>query len=90
MASDEAAPLDAGALAWGVRLAYLAVNAAVPLPFAEAGVVEASPAEKHVLELRAIAFGAVLDQVLDYGCEASPADLTALEQGAMPAWNREG
>lgn len=92
MARDpEPEALDTGILAWQARLAYLAVNAAISLPEPPvAGVVEASPAEEHLMELRAIAFAAVLDRVLDSGCFATQADLAALEQGAMPAWDREG
>lgn len=89
MARD-AEPLDAAVLAWQARLAFLAVNAAISLPFTEAGVAEASPEEDHLMSLRETAFAAVLDRVLDYGCAAAPADLAALEQGAMPPWTREG
>lgn len=92
MARDpEPAELDVGTLAWQARLAFLAVNAALPLPeFQVAGIAEASPAGVHVAALREIAFAAVLDRVLDSGCFAAPADLAALERGEMPAWEREG
>lgn len=90
MARDpEPETLDTGALAWQVRLSFLAVDAAIPLPFVTAGVAEAGPADEHLMELRAIAFAAVLDRVLDSGCLAAPADLAALEQGKLPAWERE-
>lgn len=82
---------DLGDLARSIRQAYLAVNAAIPLPFAEGGVVpaEASPVEEHVMALRETAFAAALDDLLAFGYDADPADLAALERGALPP-AREG
>jgi hypothetical protein len=84
-------PLDLGALARGVRHAYLAVNAAIPLPFPEAGVVaeQASPEQEHLMALRETAFAMVLQELLDLDYHADPADLAVLERGARPA-PREG
>jgi hypothetical protein len=83
--------LDLGDLARSIRQAYLAVSAAIPLPFAEAGIVteQASPEQEHLMTLREIAFAAALGELLDYEYFADPADLAALERGAMPP-AREG
>jgi hypothetical protein len=82
---------DLGVLARGIRQAYLAVSAAIPLPFAEAGVVtaQASPEQEHLMTLREIAFTAAVTDLLDFGYYADPADLAALERGALPP-AREG
>jgi len=78
---------DLGELTRSVRHAYLAVSAAMPLPFATAGIVNsgASPQEEHLMQLRETAFAAVLGELLDYDYYADPADLAVLERGEMPA-----
>ena len=90
MARDRDVP-DLGDLARSVRQAYLAVSAAIPLPFPEAGVVpeQASPQEEHLMTLRESAFATVLDELLGYEVYADPADLAALARGVLPA-PREG
>lgn len=80
---------DLGDLARGIRQVFLAVSAAIPLPFAESGVVEASPGEEHLMALREIAFAAALGDRLDYEYYADPEDLAALARGELPA-PREG
>lgn len=82
---------DLGDLARSVYHAWLAVSAAIPLPFTEAGVVaeQASPQEEHVMTLRETAFATVLGDMLDLGYDTWPADLAALERGVLPA-PREG
>jgi hypothetical protein len=85
-------PLDLGALARGVRHAWLVVNAAIPLPAEPvAGVVTelASPEQEHMMTLRETAFAAVLDDMRDLGYYAGPADLADLERGVLPS-PREG
>jgi hypothetical protein len=74
-----------------VRWARLAVSAAIPLPFATAGIVEAepSPETEHALNLRELAFPAVLQELLETEYGAVPADLTALEQGRIPVADYE-
>jgi hypothetical protein len=78
---------DLGELARGIRQAYLAVDAAIPLLFAEAGVVpeQASPEQEHVMALRETAFAMALQELLDFDYHADPADLAALERGILPA-----
>ena len=84
---------DLGEVARSVRQAYLAVGAAIPLPFAEAGVVvvpeQASPEQEHLMTLRETAFAMVLQELLDFDCHADPADLAALAGGVLPP-PREG
>ena len=82
---------DLGELARGIRQAYLAVNAAIPLPFAEGGVAmaQASPEQEHLMTLRETAFAMVLQELLDFDHYADPADLAALARGVLPA-PREG
>jgi hypothetical protein len=79
---------DLGDLARGIRQAYLAVNAAIPLPAEPvAGVVaeQATPAEEHLMTLREIAFEVALGGLLDCEYYADPADLAALGQGVLPS-----
>lgn len=78
-------PRSLAALAESVRWAYLAVNAAMPLPFEPGGIVEASPVEDHLMSLREIAFGMALDDLMTSDYQASAADLRALERGQLPA-----
>ena len=79
-------------LAEVVRWARLAVSAAIPLPFATAGLVEAepSPETEHALNLRELAFPAVLAELLESEYGAVPADLATLEQGRIPAPDYDG
>ena len=79
---------DLGDLARGLREAFLAVNAAIPLkPEPVAGVVlaQATPQEEHLMTLREIAFARALDDRLDYEYYAHPADLAELVRGVVPA-----
>jgi hypothetical protein len=82
---------DLGGVARGIRQAYLAVSAAIPLPFAEGGIAleQASPEQEHLMALRETAFAMVLQELLDFDHYADPADLAALERGVLPA-EREG
>ena len=82
---------DLGELARGIRQAYLAVSAAIPLPFAEGGIAmeQASPEQEHLMTLRETAFAMVLQELLDFDHYADPADLAALARGVLPA-PREG
>jgi len=84
---------DLGEVARSIRQAYLAVSAAILLPFPEAGVIpeveRASPEQEHLMTLRETAFAMVLQELLDFEHYADPADLAALARGVLPA-PREG
>ena len=83
---------DLGEVARGVRQAYLAVGAAIPLPpepVARVVAAQASPFEEHLMTLRETAFAMVLQELLDFDHYADPADLTDLARGVLPA-AREG
>jgi hypothetical protein len=81
-----ARPLDLTDLAGAVRYAYLTVNAAIPVPFATAGIVETEPSaqEEHVMQLREAAFAMVLGELLENEYYADPVDLRTLESGRVP------
>jgi hypothetical protein len=74
------------------RWAYLAVNAAMPLPFPVAGIVPDMPSaqDEHLMALREIAFGTLLEELLACDCEISPDEQAALERGEiLPDPDRE-
>jgi hypothetical protein len=79
-------PQNLIALAESVRWAWLAVNAAIPLPFQVAGqvMVEASPEQEHLMTLRETAFEMLLTEILDNEVGANAEDLMALANGQIP------
>ena len=84
-ASDEAKPVDLGALTRAVQLALLMTDAALPLHGAPE--VQASMRELTVRDrsrLRGIAFEAVLSEMNRFECTITPSALEALIDGRVP------